>query len=85
MAIKNHCQINVKIVVLMIWYHVGLNRKKISDEIKNIFPNSIIENLSSDTFSNLENFNSIIKNIVDGKVNFIIGTQILAKDMIFQN
>ena len=61
----------------------GPGIEKISDEIKNIFPNSIIENLSSDTFSNLENFNSIIKNIVDGKVNFIIGTQILAKGYDF--
>jgi len=63
----------------------GPGIEKISDEIKNIFPNSIIENLSSDTFSNLENFNSIIKNIVDGKVNFIIGTQILAKGYDFPN
>ena len=63
----------------------GPGIEKISDEIKNIFPNSIIENLSSDTFSNLENFNSIIKNIVDGKVNFIIGTQILAKGYNFPN
>ena len=61
----------------------GPGIEKISDEIKNIFPNSIIENLSSDTFSNLENFNSIIKNIVDGKINFIIGTQILAKGYDF--
>ena len=61
----------------------GPGIEKISDEIKNIFPNSIIENLSSDTFSNLENFNSIIKNIIDGKVNFIIGTQILAKGYDF--
>ena len=61
----------------------GPGIEKISDEIKNIFPNSIIENLSSDMFSNLENFNSIIKNIVDGKVNFIIGTQILAKGYDF--
>ena len=61
----------------------GPGIEKISDEIKNIFPNSIIENLSSDTFSNLENFNSIIRNIVDGKVNFIIGTQILAKGYDF--
>ncbi len=61
----------------------GPGIEKISEEIKNIFPNSIIENLSSDSFSNLENFNSIIKNIVDGKVNFIIGTQILAKGYDF--
>ena len=61
----------------------GPGIEKISDEIKNIFPNSIIENLSSDTFSNLDNFNSIIRNIVDGKVNFIIGTQILAKGYDF--
>ena len=61
----------------------GPGIEKISDEIKNLFPNSIVENLSSDTFSNLENFNSIIKNISDGKVNFIIGTQILAKGYDF--
>ena len=61
----------------------GPGIEKISDEIKNLFPNSKIEDLSSDTFSNLESFNSIIKNIIDGKVNFIIGTQILAKGYDF--
>ena len=35
----------------------GPGIEKISDEIKNIFPNSIIEKLSIETFSNLENLN----------------------------
>ena len=61
----------------------GPGIEKISDEIKKLFPNSHIENLSSDTFSNIDNFNLIVKNIIKGKVDFIIGTQILAKGYDF--
>ena len=63
----------------------GPGIEKIRDEIKNLFPSAYIEDLSSDRFSNFENFNSIIQNIINGKVDFIIGTQILAKGYDFPN
>ena len=57
----------------------GPGIEKISEEVKNNFPNSIIESFSSDTVNNINEFNESLKKIKDGKVDFIIGTQIIAK------
>ncbi len=61
----------------------GPGIEKISEEIKKIFPNANVEDLSSDTIQNPDNFKKILKKIVNGKVDIIIGTQILAKGYDF--
>ncbi len=57
--------------------------EKINEEIKTLFPSAVIENFSSDTMKNLKDFNIILKKIVAGDVDFIIGTQLLAKGYNF--
>ena len=61
----------------------GPGVEKISEEIQTIFPSAIVENISSDTVKNLEHFNITLEKITKGKVDFIIGTQILAKGYDF--
>ena len=57
--------------------------EKISEEIQTIFPSAIVENISSDTVKNLEHFNITLEKITKGNVDFIVGTQILAKGYDF--
>ena len=57
----------------------GPGIEKINEEIKKSFPNAIIENISSDNIKNLNYFKEVLNKIVEGKVQFIIGTQLLSK------
>ena len=57
----------------------GPGIEKINEEIKKSFPNATIENISSDNINNLDHFKEVLKKIIEGKVQFIIGTQILSK------
>ena len=61
----------------------GPGIEKINEEIKNLFPNASIANLSSDTVGKINHFNDVINKIINGKVDFIIGTQLLAKGYDF--
>ena len=57
----------------------GPGVEKIIEELSNCFPNAVIENFSSDTINKLDHFTESLKKIKSGKVDFIVGTQIIAK------
>ena len=61
----------------------GPGVEKITEEIQTIFPTAIVENISSDSIKNLDDFNKTIEKISLGNVNIIVGTQILAKGYDF--
>ena len=63
----------------------GPGIEKITEEIKNNFPNAFVEVFSSDILNNFKKFDNSLKKIMEGKVDFIIGTQIIAKGYDLKN
>ena len=63
----------------------GPGIEKITEEIKNNFPNASVEVFSSDILNNFKKFDNSLKKIMEGKVDFIIGTQIIAKGYDLKN
>lgn len=57
----------------------GPGVERIAEEVKYRFPLAKVKVLSSDVVANLKEINQIIKEMEDGKIDILIGTQILAK------
>ena len=62
---------------------LGIGLEKIFEEVNKIFKSSNIINLSSDNV-NRENFAKTLKQIEEGKIDIIIGTQIISKGFDFE-
>ena len=62
---------------------IGFGIEKITEEVRNYFNNEKIVSLSSDTFNN-KTFAKILKDIEEGSIKIIIGTQIVSKGFNFQ-
>ncbi len=65
---KNFCHISI-----------GPGIERIEEEIRSIFPTAVIELLSSDHYNESENLKDCFKRIACGKVDIIIGTQMISK------
>ncbi len=65
-----------------IFYGPGVER--IYDEVKKKFPHKNIEIFSSDTM-NKKNSSEILNNIIENKINILIGTQLISKGFHFPN
>ena len=61
----------------------GLGVEKIFEEVREIFPNKRIELFSSDFIHNDDVTKNIFESIEDGKINIIIGTQLISKGFHF--
>jgi primosomal protein N' (replication factor Y) len=61
----------------------GLGVEKIYEEVKEIFLDQRIELFSSDFIHNDDNAKKIFENIQDGKINIIVGTQLISKGFHF--
>ncbi len=61
----------------------GLGVEKIFEEVKEIFPNKRIELFSSDFIHNDDSTKRIFESIQDGKINIIVGTQLISKGFHF--
>ena len=61
----------------------GLGVEKIFEEVREIFPNKRIELFSSDFIHNDDVTKNIFKSIEDGKINIIVGTQLISKGFHF--
>jgi len=57
----------------------GLGIERVFEQINKLFPNAKTCYLSSDSTKNTTQLNSILKEIVDNKINIIIGTQLISK------
>ncbi|QEK38843.1 replication restart helicase PriA [Candidatus Nesciobacter abundans] len=64
------------------WKMYGIAIQKIHQEMQNMFPDKNIQMLSSDESNEVD---VAIKNILSGKIDIIIGTQILAQGCHFPN
>lgn len=62
---------------------LGAGTQRIEEEAKALFPNAEIARLDSDITQNKTLENQIIKDFSNGKINILIGTQIVAKGFDF--
>ncbi len=88
-AICHHCSLEKEIKVKcktesdcdFIMYGPGV--EKIFEEVKTIFPNKKINIFSSDYLKSKEKTKNLIKNIVENKIDILIGTQMISKGFNF--
>lgn len=62
---------------------IGAGTQKIEEEAKSLFPNAVIARLDSDISQNKSRENQVIKDFSSGKINILIGTQIVTKGFDF--
>jgi primosomal protein N' (replication factor Y) len=63
----------------------GPGVERIAEEVAKIFPNSRIQIITKDTVRNIDYAEDIIAKILDGRVDIIIGTQMISKGHDFPN
>ncbi len=65
---------------------IGLGTQKIESELSNLFENTInIVRYDSDTISNKNKQRKVLQDFFDGKIDVLIGTQMIAKGLDFSN
>lgn len=64
---------------------LGAGTQKIEEEAAGLFPEATIARLDSDTAQNRGYETKVIKDFADGKIDILIGTQILTKGFDFSN
>ena len=62
----------------------GPGVEKINEEVKNLFPHHKTQIFSSDTMKK-KSSEEILKNIIDNKINILVGTQLISKGFHFPN
>ena len=62
---------------------IGAGTQKIEEEARELFPDAVIARLDSDSAKSSKEEKRIIKDFSDGKIDIIIGTQIVAKGFDF--
>ena len=63
----------------------GFGTEQIENEIKQLFPNYQIARLDLDTTRTAKAFDTIVEAFQQGKINILIGTQMVAKGIDFEN
>lgn len=76
MALLNTCP-SCKKVNSFTFFGPGI--EKVGEEVKKLFPSSRIEILSSDTLTSMSKVQGLLSEIINNKVDIILGTQVLAK------
>lgn len=64
---------------------LGAGTQKIEEEAAALFPAARIARLDSDTYADKKQESAIIKDFAEGKIDILIGTQMLAKGFDFSN
>jgi len=64
---------------------LGIGAEKLFEEVQELFPDSRIALITSDNVDNFIEAKKIIGEIIDGKIDIIIGTQMIAKGYDFAN
>ena len=63
----------------------GKGTEKVAEQISAMFPEASVERLDLDTAADRKNVNRILKDFGRGKIDILIGTQIVAKGLDFKN
>ncbi|MFM1913044.1 MAG: Primosomal protein [Bacteroidota bacterium] len=64
---------------------MGYGTEKVEEEIELIFPNAKIARVDLDTTRSKTAISSLLKDVQNGEVDFIVGTQMVAKGLDFDN
>lgn len=63
----------------------GAGTEKVEEEISNLFPRAVVERMDSDSVSSKKNFKRILQDFYDGKIDILVGTQMISKGLDFPN
>lgn len=63
----------------------GFGTEKIEDEIKIVFPAARVARMDQDTTRNKNSFKKIIQAFEEGRIDILIGTQMISKGLDFEN
>ena len=63
----------------------GIGTQKVEDELNKKFPDAIIERLDVDTARSGTNITEMLQRFSDGKIDILLGTQMIAKGLDFAN
>ncbi len=63
----------------------GTGTQKVEDIIRETFPNATVARLDMDTAKSGKMLTTTLKNFKDGKINILLGTQMIAKGLDFEN
>ncbi|SHH44041.1 replication restart DNA helicase PriA [Anaerosphaera aminiphila DSM 21120] len=63
----------------------GVGTQKVEEEVKKIFPNAKVLRMDKDTTVKKKSYDEIYKRVKDREVDVLIGTQMLAKGLDFEN
>lgn len=66
------------------WLHLGIGTEKIYEDVKKLFPEARVRLADSDHVQTSNQFKSIVKDMMDQKVDILIGTQMIAKGLDFE-
>lgn len=64
---------------------IGAGVEKVEEEVKNLFPDAKIALVTSDNIADFLDAEKTVREILDGKIDIIIGTQMIAKGHDFPN
>ena len=64
---------------------VGAGTEQLEEKCRELFPNAAVERLDLDTVSHKGRLESVLKSFGKGKVDILIGTQLIAKGLDFSN
>nr|WP_275889079.1 primosomal protein N' [Desulfobulbus rhabdoformis] len=62
---------------------VGIGSERIEEEVQQLFPQARVARLDSDTTANRKHYLSTLKDMREGQVDILIGTQMIAKGLHF--
>ncbi|AEE14828.1 primosomal protein N' [Thermodesulfobium narugense DSM 14796] len=61
----------------------GAGSQRIAEELKNLFPDANVARIDSDSVNTYSKLKAVLKDIADGKIDFLVGTQIITKGLNF--
>jgi primosomal protein N' (replication factor Y) len=65
--------------------YAGLGTERVEHTLRHIFPEAVIERMDSDTLKRKEDYRRILGNFRLGKIDILVGTQMIAKGLHFPN
>jgi primosomal protein N' (replication factor Y) len=65
--------------------YAGLGTEKVEDILRQLFPKARIERMDSDTLKRKEDYRRILGDFKTGKLDILLGTQMIAKGLHFEN
>lgn len=63
----------------------GAGTERVEEEIALLFPKAVVERMDSDAVSSKRNFKRILQDFYDGKIDILVGTQMISKGLDFPN